>query len=64
MTVEKMLAANNNEELLKYAMLLNNEVRASENSELLGDSTETALVYYALKDGYTKEKADTKYPFY
>jgi Ca2+-transporting ATPase len=62
MTVEKMQATENNEELLKYAMLLNNEVRASEKDELFGDSTETALVYYALKDGYTKEEADTKYP--
>ena len=62
MTVEKMLAATNNEELLKYAMLLNNEVRFSENNELFGDSTETALVYYALKNGYTKEEADKKFP--
>ena len=62
MTVEKMQATDNNEELLEYAMLLNNEVRSSDNDELLGDSTETALVYYALKDGYTKEEADTKYP--
>jgi Ca2+-transporting ATPase len=62
MTVEKMQATDNNEELLEYAMLLNNEVSALENDELFGDSTETALVYYALKNGYTKGEADAKYP--
>src|SRR6266542_4173648 len=63
MTVEKIHPVNNNEELLKYAMLLNTDVRFSNDNKLLGDSTETALVHYALKDGYTREKADAKFPF-
>ncbi len=62
MTVEKLQSADNKDELLNYAMLLNNEVKFSDKDELLGDSTETALVKYATKQGYTKEDADEKYP--
>ena len=62
MTVEKLQSADNKEELLNYAMLLNNEVKFSDKDELLGDSTETALVTYALKENYTKADADAKYP--
>ena len=62
MTVEKAQATPDNEELFSYAMLLNNEVRFSENNELLGDSTETALVTYALESGKTKEEADKRFP--
>jgi P-type Ca2+ transporter type 2C len=62
MTVEKIQADAGNEELLKYAMLLNNEVRYSEEGELLGDSTETSLVQYALKNGLSKKDADDKFP--
>src|SRR5690606_31131418 len=47
MTVEKLQAAPEQEELLSYAMMLNNEVRIAADKELLGDSTETALVQYA-----------------
>jgi len=62
MTVEKIQAATGSDELLNYAMILNNEVRFSNENELLGDSTETSLVKYALKKGYSKEAADTKFP--
>lgn len=61
MTVEKMEAAPGKEELLSRAMILNNEVRFSEDG-LLGDSTETALVNYALKNGHSKEDADKQFP--
>ncbi|HCN83464.1 MAG TPA: ATPase [Sphingobacteriaceae bacterium] len=62
MTVEKSLAAEGKEELLHYAMILNNEVRFSKNNELLGDSTETALVKHALKKGHSKADADHTFP--
>lgn len=62
MTVEKIQATTDNEELLSYAMILNNEVRFSKDNELLGDSTETALVKYALEKGHTKDDADNKFP--
>lgn len=62
MTVEKIQAAPEKEELLSYAMMLNNEVRFSQDKELLGDSTETALVNYAIEKGKTKEEADKTFP--
>jgi len=62
MTVEKLQSADNKDELLNYAMLLNNEVKFSDKDELLGDSTETALVNYSINQGYKKADADEKYP--
>jgi Ca2+-transporting ATPase len=62
MTVEKIEPAPEQEELLHYAMLLNNEIRFSRGKELLGDSTETSLVTFALAKGYSKEDADNKFP--
>ncbi|MCF2501339.1 cation-translocating P-type ATPase [Dyadobacter chenhuakuii] len=62
MTVESILAVEGKEELLGYAMMLNNDVRFSADKELLGDSTETALVNYAIDKGKTKEEADQKFP--
>ncbi|HZI55036.1 MAG TPA: cation-translocating P-type ATPase, partial [Chitinophagaceae bacterium] len=62
MTVEKFQADKGNDELLKYAMLLNNEVRYSEDGGLLGDSTETSLVQYALNNGLSKNDAEAKFP--
>lgn len=61
MTVEKLQAVPGKESLLKHAMILNNEVRFSEDG-LLGDSTETALVTYALKNGHSKTDADDQFP--
>jgi len=63
MTVEKMEAQSGKEDLLHYAMLLDNEVRFADDGGLLGDSTETALVDYALKKGLSKKEADVKFPF-
>lgn len=62
MTVEKLQAAEGKEELLLHAMILNNEVRFSNDKEILGDSTETALVTYAIAKGHTKEDSDKKFP--
>ena len=62
MKVEKMQSVDGTEELLKYAMMLNNEVRFSDDGTILGDSTETALVNYAMLHGITKTEADLKYP--
>ncbi len=61
MTVEKMQAAAGQEDLLKHAMMLNNEVKFSEEG-LLGDATETALVDHVLEIGHTKEASDTAFP--
>jgi P-type Ca2+ transporter type 2C len=62
MTVEKIQAETGKEDLLQYAMLLNNEVRFAADGGLLGDSTEKALVNYALKNGHSKKGADELYP--
>lgn len=62
MTVEKLEVNEENKDLFNIAMLLNNEVRLSGDKELLGDSTETALVKYALSTGITKEEAGSKFP--
>jgi Ca2+-transporting ATPase len=62
MTVEKLEAAPGKEDLLKHAMILNNEVKFSEEG-LLGDSTETALVDHALEKGHTKQGSDQQFPF-
>ncbi|MHA4842837.1 cation-translocating P-type ATPase [Flavitalea antarctica] len=62
MTVEKTSSVPGQEELFLYAMMLNNEVRFSDDNELLGDSTETALVKYALEKGKTKAEADQRFP--
>ena len=62
MTVEKLQAAPGKEELLRHAMLLNNEVRFSDDGNILGDSTETALVYYAQEKGHSKKDSDEKFP--
>ncbi|HRP58135.1 HAD-IC family P-type ATPase, partial [Agriterribacter sp.] len=62
MTVEKLQAVPGKEDWLNYAMILNNEVRFSKEEGLLGDSTETALVKYALEKGHSKAEADAIFP--
>jgi len=62
MTVEKVEAAPGKEGLLLHAMMLNNDVRFSQDNEHFGDSTETALVEYAQKKGLTKQQADANFP--
>ena len=61
MTVEKTEATPDKENLLLQAMLLNNDVRFSDEG-LLGDSTETALVDFALRKGHLKVTADKEFP--
>ena len=62
MTVEKVQAVSDDKnELLTHAMLLNNEVRFGEEG-LLGDSTETALVKYAMDKGMTRDEAMKRFP--
>jgi len=61
MTVEKLEAAAGKEDLLSHAMILNNEVRFSEEG-LLGDSTETALVDHAMEKGLSKAASDDEFP--
>ncbi len=61
MTVEKLQAIAGKEDLLNHAMLLNNEVRFSEDG-LLGDSTETALVEHAIAQGLSKEISEDNFP--
>ncbi|PRY50887.1 Ca2+-transporting ATPase [Arcticibacter pallidicorallinus] len=62
MTVEMFQAVDEQEDLLLHAMILNNEVRYSAEGELLGDSTETALVSYANERGNTREDSEGRYP--
>lgn len=62
MTVEKLQAVPGKEDWLNYAMMLDNEVRFSQEGELLGDSTETALVKHALEEGYSKAEANATFP--
>ncbi|MEP7109284.1 MAG: cation-translocating P-type ATPase [Ferruginibacter sp.] len=61
MTVEKMQAVSGKEELMHHAMILNNEVRFSDEG-LLGDSTETAMVNHALEKGHSKVETDNLFP--
>ena len=62
MKVEKLQAVDGQDELLYAAMMLNNEVRFSTDGTILGDSTETALVYFAQEKGLSKITADQQYP--
>ena len=61
MTVEKVKTAEGKEDLLYAAMMLTNEVRFSDEG-VLGDSTETALVNYALDQGLSKANMDADLP--
>jgi len=62
MTVEKIRAAPGNDELLQQAMMLDNEVKFSEDGKIMGDSTETALVNYVLQHAHSKKDSDKQYP--
>lgn len=64
MTVEKLYAQHGKEELLRHAMLLNNDIRFSENGYIFGDSTETALANYVLKNGHSKNESDKVFPIH
>ena len=62
MTVEKIEAVPEKEELLNYALFLNNEIKFSQENGLLGDSTEIALVNHALQNGLTRDQANKEFP--
>lgn len=62
MTVEEVVAATGKEELLAHAMILNNEVRFQDDDNVLGDSTETAMVNYAFARGHSKTASEKRYP--
>jgi len=62
MTVEKFQSIEEQEDLLLQAMMLNNEVRYSAKDELLGDSTETALVSYASGRGNKRKDVESLFP--
>lgn len=56
MTVEQQWVVDGKEDLLYKAQLLNNDVHFAAEGELLGDSTETALVENALRKGFDREQ--------
>src|SRR5690606_5657262 len=62
MTVENVWNTEGKEQLLLHAFLQNNEVQFDEDDNPLGDSTETALVSYALTKGLSAEKPKKTYP--
>lgn len=62
MTVEHTRAVDGMEQMLLYNMMLNNEVRLSDDGTLLGDSTEIALVEYAVERGIDFRELIIKYP--
>lgn len=61
MTVEKIKSSEGKEDFLRAAMALTNEVRFSEDG-ILGDSTEVALVNYALDKGTKIDALNTEFP--
>lgn len=62
MTVTNTEAAEGKEELLLHAMMLNNEVKENNHDELIGDSTEIAMVHYAGEKDHTHTKSSQTYP--
>lgn len=62
MTVTHTEFANEKEELLLHAMMLNNEVKENNHDELIGDSTEIALVNYAKEKGLSHDKSAQAFP--
>ncbi|HEY9177900.1 MAG TPA: calcium-translocating P-type ATPase, PMCA-type [Flavipsychrobacter sp.] len=61
MTVTNLEAAEGKEDLLLHAMMLNNEVRKNNHNELIGDSTEIALVNYAKEQDYSYDSSAEEY---
>jgi len=61
MTVEKIHAEPGKEDLLGYAMMLNNDVKFSPEG-LLGDSTEIALVNYAQRNSSSIQEIKKLFP--
>lgn len=61
MTVTNTEAAEGKEELLLHAMMLNNEVKKNNHDELIGDSTEIALVNHAKNKGLDYNTSANQY---
>lgn len=61
MTVEKQEAADGKQTLLLQAMALSNDIHFS-GEQMWGDSTETALVSYAQKNGISVEESQLNLP--
>ncbi len=62
MTVEKEWIVPGNETLFYQALLLNNDVHFTGEGEMMGDSTETALVKHALEHYGSEEEALRELP--
>ncbi len=62
MTVQKTEFIEGKEELLWKAMLMNNEVRITEEKKMHGDSTEIAMINYAEEKGMDREKVLQELP--
>uniref|UniRef100_UPI003D7F4A3F cation-translocating P-type ATPase n=1 Tax=Pedobacter sp. TaxID=1411316 RepID=UPI003D7F4A3F len=62
MKVEHRYAVEGEGDMLNIAMMLDNEVRFSDDGNILGDSTETALVYFAQEQGLSKRTVDHAFP--
>src|SRR5690606_39246808 len=62
MTVEKTDTVPQMKDLFLHSLMLNNEVRFTEKGEILGDSTETALVQYSMMKGSTIENSEQQLP--
>ncbi|MCC7158224.1 MAG: cation-translocating P-type ATPase [Ignavibacteria bacterium] len=70
MTVEKVYSSENTEisgifpgnDPLLSAMVLNNDVIIDSDGTLKGESTETALVKYALENNFSKTELESSYP--
>ena len=62
MTVEKTDVAPGLESLFRHCMLQNNEVSLTEGGEMLGDSTETALVQHWLRKGFSMGDSKKELP--
>lgn len=59
---ESLNAPFQGENALFNAMALNNDVSKSNDGDYLGDSTEVALVQYALEQGFERFDLEAKYP--
>jgi len=62
MTVEKVHVARNLHELFAIALMLNNEVRVIDTTELKGDTTEIAMIKHSSNLGYIRSKEEAKFP--
>src|SRR5688500_10780479 len=62
MHVEKLEAPPDHEASLLHAMILNHDLKKTEDGKIHGDSTEIALAEYAEQKGITREEGEKKFP--